>query len=385
MAKKRVLILGGGPGGVVAASNITRRLGGGDVEVVLVDKTGYHVFQPSQLWVMTGQREPDDIRRPLRLLERKGVKIVVDEVKAIRPENHVVNTNSGEIPYDYLIVALGSVPEVSKIPGYEYKVCTPWTIEGALKCRKLLAGFRKGSIVVAPLSWPYKCPPAPFEAAFMAKYLLEQRGAIEGSNVTVLHFWREPMEPFGPSMASAFKKFMDMYGISFIGGVEVEGFEDRHVITRGGERVEYDLAIAVPPHSPPEPVANSELGDPSIGGYMKVDKRTLRSPKYDNVYGVGDVIAPSLGIGMAGVFAHFQAEYVASSIVDEIKGAYMGEHYNMSGVCVMDMGYLGAAVYCDFTRRIMSGEYPDCVILGGMKAFRAVKYAFERYWLDKWF
>jgi sulfide:quinone oxidoreductase len=118
---------------------------------------------------------------------------------------------------------------------------------------------------------------------------------------------------------------------------------------------------------------------------MKVDRRTLRSPKYDNVYGVGDVIAPSLGIGMVGVFAHFQAEYVSSRIVDEIKGAYMGEHYNMSGVCVMDMGYLGAAVYCDFTRRIMSGEYPDCVILGGMKAFRAVKYAFERYWLDKWF
>jgi hypothetical protein len=102
-------------------------------------------------------------------------------------------------------------------------------------------------------------------------------------------------------------------------------------------------------------------------------------------YGVRDVVAPSLGIGMVGVFARFQAEYVSSRIVDEIKGAYMGEHYNMSGVCVMDMGYLGAAVYCDFTRRIMSGEYPDCVILGGMKAFRAVKYAFERYWLDKWF
>ncbi len=246
MTRKRVLILGGGPGGVVAANNIIRRLGGDDVEVTLVDKTGYHVFQPSQLWVMTGQREPDDIRRPLRLLERKGVKIVVDEVKAIRPENHVVNTNTGELPYDYLIVALGSVPEVSKIPGYEYSVCTPWTIEGALKCRKLLASFKKGSIVVAPLSWPYKCPPAPFEAAFMAKYLLEQRGAVEGSNVTVLHFWKEPMEPFGPSMASAFKKFMDMYGISFIGGVEVEGFEDRHVVTKREERIEYNLAIAVP-------------------------------------------------------------------------------------------------------------------------------------------
>jgi hypothetical protein len=57
MARKRVLILGGGPGGVVAANNIVRKLKGDDVEVLLVDKTGYHVFQPNQLWVMLGQRE----------------------------------------------------------------------------------------------------------------------------------------------------------------------------------------------------------------------------------------------------------------------------------------------------------------------------------------
>jgi len=384
MARK-ILILGGGPGGVVAASNIVKRLGRGEAEITLIDRTGFHVFQPSQLWVMTGIREPDDIRRPLRLLERKGIKVVVDEVKAIKPEEHSVVTSSGRFDYDYLVVALGSIPEVSKIPGYEYNVCTPWTIEGALRCRKLLRSFRRGSIVIAPISWPYKCPPAPLEAAFMAKYLLEQRGVAGESEVKVLHFWKEPMEPFGPKMVSAFKRFLELYGISFMGGVEVEAFEERHVVTRGGERIKYDLAIAVPPHSPPEPVAASELGDPSIGGYMRVDKRTLRSPKYDNVYGVGDVIAPSLGIGMAGVFAHFQAEHVASRIVDEIAGAYMGEHYNMSGVCVMDLGYVGAAVYCDFTRRILAGDYPDCVILGGMRAFRAVKYAFEKYWLEKWF
>lgn len=382
---KRVLILGGGPGGVVAASNIVKRTSRDEVEVTLIDRSGFHVFQPSQLWIMTGQREPDDIRRPLKLLERKGVKVIVDEVKLIKPEDHMVITGSGKFVYDYLIVALGSIPEVSRIPGYDrYRICTPWTIDGALKCRRLLAGFRKGSVIVTPISWPYKCPPAPFETAFMIKYLMEQRGS-QDSNVTVLHFWKEPMEPFGPSMAMAFKRFLELYGVNFIGGVEIESFEENHVVTRSGERIRYDLAIVVPPHDPPEPVANSELGDASIGGYMKVDKRTLRSPKFDNVYGVGDVVAPSLGIGMAGVFAHFQAEHVASRIVDEIKGAYMGEHYNMSGVCVMDMGYLGAAVYCDFTKRILKDEYPDCVILGGMRAFRAIKYAFEKYWLSKWF
>ncbi|MFZ8792778.1 MAG: NAD(P)/FAD-dependent oxidoreductase, partial [Acidilobaceae archaeon] len=78
--------------GVVAANNIVRRLKGDDVEVLLADKTGYHVFQPSQLWVMLGQREPDDIRRPLKLLERRGVRVLIEEVKAIKPENHIVTT-----------------------------------------------------------------------------------------------------------------------------------------------------------------------------------------------------------------------------------------------------------------------------------------------------
>lgn len=383
MARKRILILGGGAGGVVAANNLIKKLSREEAEITLIDKSGYHVFQPSQLWVMMGQREPDNIRRPLKLLERKGVKVLVDEVKSIKPEEHTVQTGSGNLNYDYLIVALGSIPEPEKIPGYVENVCTPWTIDGALKCRRLLAGFRGGSIIIAPVSWPYKCPPAPFEVAFMVKYLAEQRKVK--ADVTVTHFWKEPMEPFGPMMVGAFKKFLDQYGVGFTGNVEVENFQEKFLVTRGGEKLKYDVAIAVPPHSPPGPIASSDLGDQSIWGYMKVDKNTLRTPKYDNIYGVGDVVAPSLGIGMAGVFAHFQAEYVASRIIDDIRGTYMGEHYNMSGVCVMDMGYVGAAVYCDFTRKIMAGEYPDCVILGGMKAFRAVKYAFEKYWLSKWF
>jgi NADH dehydrogenase FAD-containing subunit len=41
---------------------------------------------------MLGQREPDDIRRPLKLLERRGVRVLIDEVKAIKPENHIVTT-----------------------------------------------------------------------------------------------------------------------------------------------------------------------------------------------------------------------------------------------------------------------------------------------------
>ncbi|MEM1873023.1 MAG: FAD/NAD(P)-binding oxidoreductase, partial [Acidilobaceae archaeon] len=270
---KKVLILGGGAGGVVAANILASKLRG-EAEITLVDKSSYHVFQPSQPWVMMGQREPDDIRRPLRLLERKGVRVLVEEVESIKPEEHSVQTSSRRLDYDYLVVALGSIPEPEKIPGDTRRVCTPWTLEGALECRKLLAGFKGGSVVVTPVSWPYKCPPAPFEVAFMVKYLAEQRGV--NADITVAHFWKEPMDPFGSMLVNAFKKFLDQYGVGYAGGVEVDSFQDGILVSRSGERLKYDLAIVVPPHSPPKPVAESELGDESIWGYMRVDKVSLR-------------------------------------------------------------------------------------------------------------
>src|SRR5512134_3766206 len=70
------------------------------------------------------------------------------------------------------------------------------------------------------------------------------------------------------------------------------------------------------------------------GGYMDVELPSMRSPRYDTVYGIGDVVAPTIGLGMAGVFAHFQAEHVATQILDEVRGGFMGELYNMVGVCV---------------------------------------------------
>jgi sulfide:quinone oxidoreductase len=89
---------------------------------------------------------------------------------------------------------------------------------------------------------------------------------------------------------------------------------------------------------------------------------------------------------MAGVFAHFQAEHVVSQIIDRERGAYLGELYNMVGVCVMDTGYMGAAVWCDFTDKLFHRtDVPDCRMLGGMRAFRAVKAGFERYWFANLF
>ena len=381
MAKPRVLILGGGAGGAVAANRLMK-WGKGQIEVTLIDKSEYHEFRPSYLWVMVGKREPDEIRRPLKLLENKGVKYVKDTVLEIDPANRTVKGEAGSYEYDYLIVSLGAMVK----PFKGENVCAPWEMDGALECRKTLAQLKKrekARIVVGPASWPYRCPPAPFEVAFLLKYVLEQRG-VE-ADVTVFHEWNRPMQPFGGFMPDAFSAMMEQFGISYIGEAKFQGFASgkRAVETSKGE-LEYDMAVVIPPHEPAKPVKESDLADPA-NGYMKVKPKSLQSVKYDDVYGIGDVVAPNLGLGMAGVFAHFQAEHVVSRIIDDALGVYMGEHYNMSGVCVMDLGYLGAAVYCDFTRRVLYGEEPDCRMLGGARAFRVFKEAFEKQWFASLF
>jgi sulfide:quinone oxidoreductase len=376
---ERVLILGGGTGGAVAARRLAQWSKPGEVEVTLVDRSPWHEYRPSYLWVMTGKREPEQVRRPLAKLESLwGTRVVQAGVQNIDPDSRRVETDAGPFEYDSLIVALGS--ELRDDPlssGLE----APWELEPSVRLRERLRDFRGGRVLVGPVSWPYRCPPAPFEVAFMLRYLAEQRGLAEQTDVTVFHPWAEPMETFGPLMIRGFKQFLDQFGVRFAGGFElVEHDAEARVLRAGdGRDLPYDFAVVIPAHDAPAPVKASPLA--TANGYMDVELPSMRSPGYDTVYGVGDVVAPTIGLGMAGVFAHFQAEHVASQIVDRVRGTFVGELYNMVGVCVMDTGYMGAAVWCDFTDKLMGrSPYPDCRMLGGMRAFRAVKVAYERYW-----
>ncbi len=382
---RRVVILGGGSGGAVAAKRLGRWSHDGELEVVLIDRSRWHEYRPSYLWVMTGKREPDQVRRELSILgARYGTRVVEGEVSAIDPSAKRVETAGGEgFDYDHLIVALGAeVKRSERVAGLE----APWELDDALAARRRLAGFDGGRVVVGVESWPYRCPPAPFEAAMMLRYLAEQRGVSDKTQVSVFHTWQQPMEVFGPLMVDGFGRFLDQHAVRFEGGFQLSDHDAdaRTLRAADGRTLPYELALVVPAHQAPAVIRDSTLAGPN--GYMDVALPSMRSPRYDDVWGIGDVVAPSIGLGMAGVFAHFQAEHVASQIVDKVRGTFAGELYNMVGVCVMDTGYEGAAVWCDFTGRLMRGDpAPDCRMLGGMRAFRAVKAGFEAYWFANLF
>lgn len=104
---KRAVIVGMGFGGIRAA----RELAGQGIEVVLIDRNNYHLFQPLLYQVATAGLEQESIAYPVRALVRDlpRTRFILAEVTGIDLANRSVSTSSGDFPYDYLVVGAGSV------------------------------------------------------------------------------------------------------------------------------------------------------------------------------------------------------------------------------------------------------------------------------------
>lgn len=103
----RVVIVGGGFGGITLAQGLRKS----PFQVVMLDKNNYHTFQPLLYQVATGGLEPDSIAFPLRKMFTRQDNLVfrVAEVEKVNPDQKILNTSIGEIDYDYLVLATGSV------------------------------------------------------------------------------------------------------------------------------------------------------------------------------------------------------------------------------------------------------------------------------------
>jgi len=105
---KKILVLGGGVGGVVAAKRMAERLRGRvDAEITLISDTDYYLLPPLLVNIALGDIEPSAAQLPLSLLGKRGVKFVKAKVTKIDPDNRVVETDQGKFNYDYLLASLG--------------------------------------------------------------------------------------------------------------------------------------------------------------------------------------------------------------------------------------------------------------------------------------
>jgi sulfide:quinone oxidoreductase len=345
MAGRTVLVLGGGVGGLAAANELRRRLDPRD-RVVLVEREARHLFQPSLLWLMVGRRRREQIERPLRSLLARGVELVEAEVQAIDPLARRVETATGVLSADALVIALGAELAPDAVAGYRDAALNFFSPEGAVACSRALESFRGGRVVVAVSGLPYKCPAAPFEAALLLDDELRRRGLREASQIDLYTPEPQPMPVAGPVMGSAVVALLEAKGIRFHPKSHIERFEpaSAELVLDDGTRAGYDLLAAVPPHRAPGTVLGSGLANEA--GWIPVERSTLQTA-HERVYALGDVTTITLANGKplpkAGAFAHAQALVVAREIAAIFAGRPATAGFDGVGFCWVETGTRRAA------------------------------------------
>jgi len=368
---KKVVVLGGGVGGTIVANLLAKRLRPDEAEITLVDKTGKHVYQPGFVYVAFENLAPRKLVRDERRLLRKRVRLVRGEAVRIDTEARKVHLADGTaLEYDRLVLALGARLTPEELPGFKEAAQHFYSLDAASRLRTALESFRGGKVVVTVASVPYKCPPAPSEAACQLDYYFTRRGIRDKVDIHFLSPLSRvfPLEPVNPVVEQIFAKH-DIRSTIFF-NVESIDTGKRIVNSIEGESVPYDLLIMVPPHRGAKVVEDSGLGD--RGGWLPTDKYTLRSKAHPDIFGLGD--CTDVPVSKSGAAAHFEAKVVAKSIVADLRGQPAPLKYDGRVTCYCDAGYhKGISMSFDY-------EHPPVPPPLGLKDWLGKQILNRAYW-----
>ncbi len=375
----RVLILGGGFGGIATAVALRARLAADD-EVVLVERHSTFVMGLRKNWALVGHGTIAEGARPLAALAERGIRVVAGMVESIDPAGRAAVVDGQRIEADALVVALGAQRHPDAIPGFREHAIDLYDVESSEAGATAIESFAGGRVVVGIFGAPYPCPPAPYELALLLMERLEARSVRGG----MLVFTPQPgsLPILGTDSCAAFDGRLAGAGITVRPRTVATAVEPGVVLTQDGLRIPFDLLLGVPPHRVPPVVAASGLT--GGGPWVPVDRSTLQT-SFPGVYAIGDVTAIGLANGMplpkAGVFAHAEGDVVAARIADMFAGREPTVTFTGEGMCFLETG-AGKAT-------MVAGNFfadPPAVALGDDSAANlAAKHAFETERLAAWF
>jgi sulfide:quinone oxidoreductase len=361
---KRIVILGGGTGGTIAANRLRRIYGTGDAEIIVVDQDDDHVYQPGLLFVPFGLADPGRLIRPRRRQLHAGVgfrQAGIDHVEVAADQVYLEDGTA--LGYDVLVIATGArlLPEETEGltgPGWMKNVFTFYTLPGAAALRTALDRFDGGRLVVNVIDMPVKCPVAPLEFCFLADRLFRQRGSrcrVQLSYVTPLD------AAFTKPVASR-----ELAGLLAGRGIELvtefntgavhAGTGASRLVSYDDREVPFDLAVVVPVHGGAAYVDRSPgLGDAL--GFIPVNPRTLQAAVKPNVFAIGD--AADVPTSKAGSVAHFEGEVLTGGVRAYLAGQPLTAAFDGHTNCFIETGG-GKALLIDFNydTEPLTGHYP---------------------------
>jgi sulfide:quinone oxidoreductase len=330
--KTRVVVLGAGFGGLELATMLSEAFGD-DIDVTLIDKNDAFVFGYSKLDVMFGRTTLDAVRLPYRDIAKPGVRFLQETITAIDPETRRVTTDDGVHDADFLVVALGADYDFDATPGLAEAGNEFYSVAGAERLGELLPTFSQGRAIVGVCGAPFKCPPAPSEAALLLHDYLSVRGVRDDCEISFVIPFSTPIPP-SPDTSRALVSAFAERDIEFVADHRVSSLDATRqvVVLDDGSELPYDLFLGVPKHRAPDVVLASGMTE---DGYVPVNPKTLET-RFPGVYAVGDVA--TIGVPKAGVFSEGAARVVAASLIARLRDGEQPGAYGGLGSCYIEFG-----------------------------------------------
>jgi sulfide:quinone oxidoreductase len=374
--KLRVIVLGAGFGGLELSTILSETLGE-HLELTLIDKNDSFFFGFSKLDVMFGRKTPDAVRLAYHNIVKPGVRFCQETISAIDPQARRVTTDRGTYEADVLVLALGADYDPDATPGLVEGGNEFYSFAGATRLRDVIPAFSRGQAIVGVCSQPFKCPPAPSEAALLLHDDLTARGVRDACEISLVMPFGIPIPPSPASSKALLAAFAER-GITFVPDRLVRALDPaRHVaILDDGRKMPYDLFLGIPKHRVPDVVAASGMTEKD---WVPVNPKTLET-RFPGVYAIGDVT--SVGTPKAGVFAEGAARVVAASLIADMQGGERPLSYAGAGSCYIEFGGERVGrVDVDF----LSGPSPTGRFVEASVALAAEKQEFASSRRGRWF
>lgn len=378
---KHILILGAGFGGLEAATMLCELLDHSH-RVTLVDKNDHFLIGFKKFEVMFGHQSAERVKSYYTDLANRRINFVQDVIEQIDLEQKRVHTRSGTYTYDFLIVALGAELAPEATPGFAEGGYEFYSLTGAANLYPVLDSFSSGTILLSILGSPYKCPPAPYEAAFQLHDFFRNKGIRDQITIKMLISTPVPL-PVAPGAAGEVKRRFAEKNIELLTEHSVTAIDPKakEAQISGHEPLAYDLFIGVPIHRPPKVVVDSALGNK---GWIRVDRTNLATG-FEQVYAVGDVThipVGELAVPKAGAFAESAAKVVVNDIIYKLTGEDRRTKFDAVGTCYLEFGDGDVA---QISANYLGQEEPQVALDQPSAELREGKKQFEDERINRWF